>query len=399
MSEQGLTTQPVRSPLPRGLLILLGIAAGAITAFGMKAVAGIITPSFLALVLVICVQPVRGWLIRRGLPKWVAAVAVVLSVYLILILMIVATVVCLARLATLAPSYTSQANDLGNSVLNKLRDVGVDQTQINNVARNLDFGRLFGLATTILTSILNVLSNLLFIGLVTLFLAFDNDRFVGTLGETEAERPAVVTALSTFASSTRTYFVVSTVFGAIVAVMDTGALWLLGIPAAVVWGVLAFVTNFIPNVGFIIGLVPPAILGLLQGGWGLAVAVIIVYCVINFVIQSVLQPKFQADALGLTTTLTFLSLAFWTFVLGPLGAILALPMTLLAKAILVDVDPEASWMGPLLSGIPPSEQEAMRAKKAAKAAKKAAKKSSKDPAAKSAAPGDTSGDGGGDESA
>lgn len=399
MSEQGLTTQPVRSLLPRGLLILLGIAAGAITAFGMKAVAGIITPSFLALVLVICVQPVRGWLIRRGLPKWVAAVAVVLSVYLILILMIVATVVCLARLATLAPSYTSQANDLGNSVLNKLRDVGVDQTQINNVARNLDFGRLFGLATTILTSILNVLSNLLFIGLVTLFLAFDNDRFVGTLGETEAERPAVVTALSTFASNTRTYFVVSTVFGAIVAVMDTGALWLLGIPAAVVWGVLAFVTNFIPNVGFIIGLVPPAILGLLQGGWGLAVAVIIVYCVINFVIQSVLQPKFQADALGLTTTLTFLSLAFWTFVLGPLGAILALPMTLLAKAILVDVDPEASWMGPLLSGIPPSEQEAMRAKKAAKAAKKAAKKSSKDSAAKSAAPGDTSGDGGGDESA
>ena len=116
------------------------------------------------------------------------------------------------------------------------------------------------------------------------------------------------------------------------------------------WGVLAFVTNFVPNIGFIIGLVPPAILGLLQGGWGLAVAVIVIYCAINFVIQSVLQPKFQGDALGLTTTLTFLALAFWTFVLGPIGAILALPMTMLVKAVFVDVDPEYAVARPAAVG-------------------------------------------------
>jgi len=351
------STPTFRESIPRGLLILVGMATATIAVWGMKAIAGIITPTFLALVLVICVQPVRRWLIRKGLPRWVAAVAVVLSVYLIIILMITATVVCLAKLATLAPSYTSQANDLANTVVTKLKDLGVDQSQVNELAKNLDFGKLFGVATTILSSILNILSNLLFIGLVTLFLAFDNDRFVRILGETEGERPSLVTALNKFASSTRTYFVVATIFGAIVAVIDTGALWLLGIPAAAVWGVLAFVTNFIPNIGFIIGLVPPAILGLLQGGWGLAIAVIIVYCVINFIIQSVLQPKFQGDALGLTTTLTFLSLVFWTFVLGPLGAILALPMTLLAKALIVDVDPENVWMAPLLSGISGSEKE------------------------------------------
>jgi predicted PurR-regulated permease PerM len=350
------STPSFRETIPRGLLILVGMATATIAVMGMKAIAGIITPSFLALVLVICVQPLRGWLIRKGLPRWLAAVAVVLSVYLIIILMITATVVCLAKLATLAPSYTSQANDLANKVVTQLKDFGVDQSQVNDLAKNLDFGRLFGLATTILSSILNILSDLLFIGLVTLFLAFDNDRFVRILGETEGERPSLVTALNKFASSTRTYFIVATIFGFIVAVIDTGALWLLGIPAAMVWGVLAFVTNFIPNIGFIIGLVPPAILGLLQGGWGLAVAVIVVYCVINFVIQSVLQPKFQGDALGLTTTLTFLSLVFWTFVLGPLGAILALPMTLLAKALIVDVDPDNVWMAPLLSGISKSEE-------------------------------------------
>jgi AI-2 transport protein TqsA len=84
-------------------------------------------------------------------------------------------------------------------------------------------------------------------------------------------------------------------------------------------------------------------------------AVIVVYCAINFVIQSVIQPKFQADALNLGVSLTFLSLVFWTFVLGPLGALLALPMTLFVKAVLVDSDPTARWVDPLLSLVVPSE--------------------------------------------
>jgi len=339
-----------RSMVPRPLLILLGLAAATIAVFGMKAISGIIAPTFLALVLVICVQPLRGILVRRGAPGWLAAIVVILSVYLILILLITAVVVCLAKLATLAPSYTTQANDVADQVVSWLKNLGVDQSQVNEVAKNLDFGKLFGLATTILSSVLSILSDLLFIGLVTLFLAFDNGNFLRRLGDVEAERPMLATSLTKFASSTRTYFIVATIFGAIVAVIDTGALWLLGIPAAAVWGVLAFVTNFVPNIGFIIGLVPPAILGLLQGGWGLCLAVIVVYCVINFIIQSVLQPKFQGDALGLTTTLTFLALVFWTFVLGPMGAILALPMTMFVKALFVDVDPDYAWLGPLLSG-------------------------------------------------
>ena len=106
----------------------------------------------------------------------------------------------------------------------------------------------------------------------------------------------------------------------------------MGIPAAGLWALLAFVTNYIPNVGFIIGLIPPAILGLLVGGPSLAIAVIAVYCVLNFIIQSVLQPKFVGDAVGLTTTVSFLSLIVWAYILGPIGAILAIPASLLVKA-------------------------------------------------------------------
>jgi predicted PurR-regulated permease PerM len=100
-----------------------------------------------------------------------------------------------------------------------------------------------------------------------------------------------------------------------------------------------------PNIGFIIGVAPPALLGLLTGGPSLMLIVIAVYCALNFVVQSIIQPRFIGDAVGLSVTVTFLALVFWTWLLGPLGAILAIPLTLSAKAVLVDVDPRAA--GPM----------------------------------------------------
>jgi len=333
-------------------MILLGLAAAVITVAGIKAASGFAAEVFLALVLMITVHPIRTWLVSKGFPNWLAAIATILMVYLILIALLIALTVSIARLATLAPTYTPQMNDLINDTSQWLKDLGVKQEQINAVVESLDVGKVFGLATDILSGMLGVLSGLLFICILTLFIGFDAGRFLGELSNTEGDRPAFVTAMSSFALGTRKYFAVSAAFGLIVAVLDTGALMLLGIPAAVVWGVLSFVTNFIPNIGFVIGLVPPALLGLLEGGPGLMIAVIIVYSVINFIIQSIIQPKFVGDALGLSTSLTFLSLVFWSWVLGPLGAILALPATLLAKALLVDVDPDARWLVPLLSGQP-----------------------------------------------
>lgn len=79
------------------------------------------------------------------------------------------------------------------------------------------------------------------------------------------------------------------------------------------------------------------------------VAVIVAYIVVNFVIQSVIQPQVVGDAVGLATTLTFLSLVFWTWLIGPLGAVLAVPLTLLVKALLVDIDPSTRWLAVLIS--------------------------------------------------
>jgi AI-2 transport protein TqsA len=138
------------------------------------------------------------------------------------------------------------------------------------------------------------------------------------------------------------------VFGLIVAVLDWVALAILGIPLAFTWGLLSFITNYIPNVGFLIGVLPPALLGLLTGGPSLMLIVIVVYSVLNIMVQSIIQPRFIGDAVGLSITVTFVALVFWAWLLGPLGAILAIPLTLLSKALLVDIDPQARWADALL---------------------------------------------------
>ncbi|WP_165700133.1 AI-2E family transporter [Ornithinimicrobium ciconiae] len=216
---------------------------------------------------------------------------------------------------------------------------------------SLDVSRVLDTVTLFLSGLLSVLSDLIVVTLLV-FLAFDSAHASTLATQAREHRPHLVDALGTFARGTRSYLGVSAAFGLIVAVFDAVLLWALGVPGAFVWGVLAFVTNFVPNIGFVIGVVPPALVGLLEGGPALMLWVIVLYSVANVVIQSIIQPRYVGNAVGLSTTLTLLSLVFWTWVLGPLGALLAVPMTLLVRALLVDADPDGRWRLPLISGQP-----------------------------------------------
>jgi len=198
--------------------------------------------------------------------------------------------------------------------------------------------------------VLSLLTNTVFLVTLLLFMAVETGGYPSRMAQADLFRPSLTRALRQFVRGTRRYLVVSTVFGLIVAVFDGVALWILGIPLATLWAVIAFVTNYIPNIGFVIGLAPPAVLALLEGGIGLMVAVIVVYSVINFVLQSIVQPKIVGDSVNLSVTVTFLSLIFWTFILGGVGAVLAVPLTLLARALLVDASPGTRWADIFLAG-------------------------------------------------
>lgn len=344
--------------LPRALVILLCAAAAVVVFAGVQAAAWLVGPTFLALILVIALSPVASALRRRGWPGGLTTLVLLVLVFGTLVVLALGIIVSIAALATQLPKYAGNADDLASSVTSWLAQFGVGTDQLREAANSLDVGKLSGLLASLLSGIAGLASSLAFLLALLLFLSIESSGAADRLLSITMERPTATRALERFATGTRRYLLVTTVFGFIVAALDTVALAIMSVPLAITWGLLAFITNYIPNIGFLIGLLPPMLLALLSGGPELMIAVIIVYGALNFVLQSLVQPRFIGDAVGLSVTVTFLSLAFWAWLLGPLGAILAIPLTLLVKALLVDIDPRAKWADALLRASPKELDEA-----------------------------------------
>jgi AI-2 transport protein TqsA len=349
---------PVRSHgvgrIPRGTIVLLTAAGAVLVIAGLHEVSSIVAPIFLALVLTVAVHPLDGLLRRWGVAPWAALLLTLAAIYLILIGLVAAAAFSVARLATVLPQYRGRAQELLDNAAQALSHLGIGAQQIGAGLSDVNLDKVLSALLDVLSGLLGVTANLVLVVTVVFFMALDATGFTARLQS--IHRTDLASALSGFASGTRRYLVVSTIFGLIVAVLDTIALALIGVPLPAVWGLFSFITNYVPNIGFVIGLIPPALLGLLEGGPWTMLAVIAVYSVINVIIQSVIQPKVVGDVVGLTATLSFVSLVFWTWVIGPLGAILAIPLTVLAKALLLDMDPGARWLSVLVSpGSPPAD--------------------------------------------
>lgn len=239
----------------RTLRLLLGAAAIAFLAVTIKAASDIVGPLMLALALTIVFHPLRKRL-SRHVPGWLASVSVLVGVYLLLIVLGLMLLVSFARMAQLLPQYQTQLNEELAIIGTTLHSWGISQSQLETMKDSVNTARVASAAASVLGALLGVLSNFFFIVVLLLFLAFDGAQTERLMTHAARFRPNAVEAMSSFARGTRAYLSVSAVFGLIVAVIDTGALWIMGVPGAFVWGVLAFVTNFIPNIGFVIGVVP-----------------------------------------------------------------------------------------------------------------------------------------------
>jgi AI-2 transport protein TqsA len=332
-----------------GVLVLAGLV---IIGVGLKSVSSIVGPVFLVLTLVITVYPLRVWLVKKRVPQVVASIIALICVYLLLIVVLGSVVWSLTRLVTALTDYSTQFTTLYNQALAGLNSLGLSTSTMTNALKSVNLSSFTGLAQTVLNGLTSGLSLLALMVATIFFLVFDAAGIGDRLALIRNGRPQVADALEEFAHSVRLYWVVTTVFGLIVAILDVAAIAIIGVPLALTWGVLAFVTNYIPNVGFLIGLIPPALIALLAGGPAQAIAVIVVYTVINVVVQTLIQPRFTGDAVGITGTVAFLSLIFWAYLLGALGALLAVPATLFVKALLVDNSTSGKWFGALINSAP-----------------------------------------------
>lgn len=358
----GSRPAPIRpDPDPRGMtgadqtprfFGLVLVAALVIVGAGLKATASVVAPIFLVITLVITVAPLRRWLVARKVPAALATVATLIAIYALLLVILGSVVWSIVRLVEKLPEYSTAFGKLFNTLLAAADRFGYGRDQLNELVSTFDFTSLAGPARGLLGGITNGASLLLLMLTVVIFLTFDSAGMKSRIELIRTTRPNVADGLDDFSARVRKYWVVTTIFGLIVAVLDVVGLLIIGVPLALTWGVLAFVTNYIPNIGFILGVIPPALIALLDGGVGTMIAVIALYAVLNFVIQTVIQPRSTGDAVGITGTVAFVSLIFWSFVLGPLGALLAVPATLFVKALLVDHSTGGQWVGALIDSAP-----------------------------------------------
>lgn len=323
------------------LRVLIGLAAAVVVLVGLSWAREIVGPIALAAVIVIICHPLQGLLRRRGWPMWTATTAVILLAYVILTAMALLLWFAGTQFARLVVDYLAQLRATVDGIEQWLADMGWEGQAAETVASFLEPSRLLSVATSVSGMVVGVAIGLFFVLAYVIFMAADAARYTRLRAVFGSAVDGTLARVRTFTVGTRRYYIVNAIFGAIVAIIDGIALATIGVPAPVVWAILAFVTNFIPNIGFVLGLIPPAVLALVVGGWPLFLAVIAIYCIVNVVLQVLVQPKFVADAVSLSLTLSFFSVIFWTFVIGPLGAILSIPLTLLVRALILEADPNA----------------------------------------------------------
>ncbi|GAA1053595.1 MULTISPECIES: AI-2E family transporter [Dietzia] len=328
---------------------VVSLAAAFVVLWGISQHANMVMPAFLALNLVIAAQPLQRLLERAGLPRWGGMIIVLLVLYLLLAALVGMLVWALWIAAEEIPRYQDKFVELYEQTIEFLGRFGVSEDQVSSSLAGVDPGTVIGTVQNVAGQLSSAGGQLTVLVIALTFLVFDVPGITRRRAVIARQRPRLADALSSFTDGVKSYWIVSTIFGLIVAVIDVIALMIIGVPLALVWGVLAFVTNYIPNIGFVLGLVPPALFALLTGGPVDAIWVVVIYSVVNLVIQSFIQPKFTGDAVGLTPTVTFLSLVFWASVAGALGAILAVPLTLAVKAFLVDADPRMTWFSTFMT--------------------------------------------------
>jgi len=338
-----------RVGLPRYLTVLLGVALTLGVIVLLRQFSGVAGPVFMALNLMIAAYPIHTWLRSKGTPTWLSATVMFFAVTVILLAVVAGLVWSVSAMVNELPKYSAQWMTLYDEAVKLLQHLGMNTTGFSDFMQQISPSSLVGVLSTAFsygTAVAGVVATII---LLLIFMAMDTPGLRARLHIAAASHPDLAKSMTNYSSSVRTYWVATTVFGAIIAVLDGIALGIMGVPLAVVWAVLSFLTNYIPNIGFVIGLIPPALLALLGHGWQLAVAVIVVYTVLNVVIQGVIQPRIVGQSVGVTTTVSFVSLLLWGYVLGALGTLIALPTTLLLKAVFIDPDPNAAWLGALIS--------------------------------------------------
>jgi AI-2 transport protein TqsA len=364
------THEPTRRGFPRSAIILVSLGGATVVALGMSNFRDILAPVLFTLVLGIVANPVRTWLEKRGVSHGVATTAVIVVVLALLAGFVAVLVIATGQFLTLLPQYTDEIQAGVADLSAWLTGLGFGADQVQVVIDGLNPANIVNWAEGLLGNVFGIGAALVIVLSMLIVMSADATYIPTVLKQLNGKRPNIVSAIGGYAVNVRRYMVVTTVLGVAQGTLNAIALMILQVPGALLWGLLAFICSFIPNIGYFIAIVPPIVFGFLVGGFPTVIIIIIVYGILNAIIQTIIQPRVLSTAVSLSQTLTFFSVLFWAAVLGPMGAILAVPLTLLARTILIDSSPDAWLWRPALGDIGETKVILKEEDAAAKAARK-----------------------------
>lgn len=330
----------------RAVPLLVAAAAFVVVVAGMRAAEAILVPFLLSLFLAIISAPPLFWLEQKGIARPLAMLAVIASIVVILLLLAAIVGSSIEGFTRNLPTYQTHLRETISTLLNWLKDKGVTIPE-SQLTRYLDPGAVLRLVANALNGLGGVLGNVFLILLTVLFILFEASSFPVKLKAILGSNHASLNELGKLTENVRRYLAIKswTSLATGVAV----ALWLkiVGVDFPVLWGLLAFLLNYIPNVGSIIAAVPAILLAFIQLGVGAVVWTSVGYVAINIVIGSVIEPRYMGHHLGLSTLIVFISMVFWGWVLGPVGMFLSVPLTMTLK-LAMEQDPRTRWIAILL---------------------------------------------------
>lgn len=325
----------------RVAVVVIAVVAGIA---GLRESSQVLLPILISAFLVIIVQPITGALISKGVPR---GIAVIVSILLLGVMLLGAGAYlgeALSRFAARIPEYQEPLVARFYGAMSWLEARGVPTDSLS-FSGGIDGSAVADSVRSLLGAIISLISNLVMVLIITSFALLEStslaNKMHAAFGDEVADRIAVSVG------SVQRYLGLKTLVSIATGLLAGVLCWALGIDFPVVWGFVAFVLNYIPNVGSAIAAVPPALLSLVQVEWTATVVLILGYVAINVGLGSVVEPRLMGRRLGLSPLVVFVSLIFWGWMWGPVGMLISVPVTVVGKLFMEQYE-QTRWLGILL---------------------------------------------------
>ena len=321
------------------------LASVVIVLAGAKSASEILVPFLLSLFIAIILSPSYNFLNKKGLPSAIS-LTIVISVFIVFLILVVKLIgSSVHEFSANIDFYNQQLLHIFSKFTDFVKSMGieVDYEAIGNI---INTKQIMNFSTVIIKSIGSIFADGFVILLTVIFMISESKYFIYKLEYASSENEAVNHIEEIF-NRIKEYMVLKAVISILTGFIIWIALTIVGTDYAFLWAVLAFILNFIPNIGSIIAAVPAVLLTLVQLGTVSALIVSGIYVVVNIIIGSVIEPKVMGKGLGLSTLVVFLSLIFWGWLFGIVGMLLSIPLTIMAK-IIFNANDNTRWIAVFL---------------------------------------------------